>query len=184
MEFPQINFRLAITNDAPQVAAVVHAVYDEFGFTWEPDGYHADLMDLTDYCNPEVAKFWVAECEGVLVGCGGIEWHDVIPGPAGAIANFEGVRRIAGTSAEIIRMYVHPHARKRGIASEIMRQCVAEARLRNVDLVEIWSDKRFLDAHRLYERFGAVAVGDRICDDPDVSPEWGLALDLRVPSGN
>jgi hypothetical protein len=45
--------------------------------------------------------------------------------------------------------------------------------------MELWSDKRFGPAHRLYGQFGAEVVGDRICDDPDKSPEWGLRIDLR-----
>jgi hypothetical protein len=44
--------------------------------------------------------------------------------------------------------------------------------------MEIWSDKKLLDGHRLYEKVGAVLVGERLCHDPDQSPEWGLVLDL------
>lgn len=47
--------------------------------------------------------------------------------------------------------------------------------------MEIWSDKRFVEAHRLYQRLGAFVVADRICSDPDNSPEWGLLLPLDTP---
>jgi hypothetical protein len=48
--------------------------------------------------------------------------------------------------------------------------------------LKIWSDKRFADAHRLYERHGARVVGERVHDDPDQSHEWGLVLDLTDPA--
>ncbi len=38
--------RPARREDSPAAAAVVRAVYEEFGFAWEPDGYHADLADV------------------------------------------------------------------------------------------------------------------------------------------
>jgi len=44
--------------------------------------------------------------------------------------------------------------------------------------VEIWSDKRFEQAHRLYQRFGARPVADRFIFDPDRCEEWGLVVDL------
>jgi hypothetical protein len=44
--------------------------------------------------------------------------------------------------------------------------------------MEIWSDKRFAEAHALYRSLGAKLVGERICHDPEQSPEWGFLLDL------
>ena len=41
-----------------------------------------------------------------------------------------------------------------------------------------FTDKRFDDAHRLYERFGARVEAERVHDDPDSSHEWGLVLEL------
>ena len=69
-------------------------------------------------------------------------------------------------------MYVHPKGRRRGIATAIMREIIGL----EVGPIEIWSDKRFVDAHRLYQRFGASVVGERICHDPDRAPEWGMIL--------
>lgn len=55
---------------------------------------------------------------------------------------------------------------------------IEEARRRGHRQLEIWSDKRFEDAHRLYRRYGARVVGERVHDDPDSSEEWGLLIDL------
>lgn len=168
------QIRLVRPHDAPGVVRVVQAVYDEYGFTWDESGYHSDLYDLTEYCDPLMARFWVAEAtNGQIIGCGGVAFHAEIPGELGSTAIEEGTVRVSRTSAEVIRMYVHPDARRQGIATEIFERILDETPGQNL---EIWSDKKFIDAHRLYESFGAVRVGERICDDPDEAPEWGFLL--------
>ena len=84
--------------------------------------------------------------------------------------------RVAATDGSVERLYVRPTVRRRGIATVLMPEVVKAARTEGVTALEVWSDKRFEGAHRLYERLGAKVVGERICDDPDVSPEWGLVL--------
>jgi len=63
-----MKLRRAVAEDSPAVAAVVRAVYDEFGFTWDGDGYHADLRDVT----LSYAAFFVAELDGAIVGTAGL----------------------------------------------------------------------------------------------------------------
>lgn len=171
--------RLARLEDAVGVCETVKEVYDEFNFCWEPEGYHADIHDLTDYCNPEIAQFWVAESNNEILGCGGIEWCPAIPGAALTLDHTETLPRVAATQAMLIRYYVRPNARGQGIASKILELSIAAAKLRGITGIEIWSDKRFVDAHRLYQNRGAVVVGDRILDDPDESPEWGMYLAVQ-----
>lgn len=172
-----MTIRKVRLEDALQVAECVRETYDEYGFTWDPDDYHADLYDLTEYV--QEAEFWVAEEDGNILGCGGIVWHDLVPGEVGQADFVDGTIRVLGTSAELMRFYVRPSGRRRGIATSILEKSIEAARAKGVAAVEIWSDKRFQDAHRLYQRHGARIVGDRICDDPDESPEWGLVLELK-----
>jgi hypothetical protein len=44
--------------------------------------------------------------------------------------------------------------------------------------MQIRMDNRFTEAHLLYTKMGAEVVAERICDDPEQSPEWGLELKL------
>lgn len=175
-----MTIRKVRLEDAAQVAECVRETYDEYGFTWDPDDYHADLYDLSEYVRE--AEFWVAEEDGVILGCGGITWHERLPGDVGEAGGVDGTIRILGTSAELVRFYVRPSGRRRGIATSILEMSIEAARVRGVRAIEIWSDKRFQDAHRLYQRYGARIVGDRICDDPDESPEWGLVLEVQEKS--
>jgi GNAT superfamily N-acetyltransferase len=146
-----IRIRRAAAADSAPAAAVVRAVYEEYGFTWDEHGYHADLRDVeTAY-----AAFFVAELDGRIVGTAGLSER-----------------------GSLERLYVLPAARGAGAGSALLAAVAEEARRRGHDQLEIWSDKRFEDAHRLYRREGARVVGERVHDDPDSSHEWGLVLDL------
>jgi GNAT superfamily N-acetyltransferase len=158
---------------------VIKAVYDEFNFTWDPETYHADLYDLDGFYLSRGDLFWVAEAGGSIVGTVALEFFDKIPGEAGTLVPVaDALPRIGGTDCSLERLYVHPEARRKGIGGRLVAHVLDEARTRGHSFLEMWSDKRFGDAHRLYGRFGAEVVADRICDDPDVSPEWGLLVRL------
>ena len=145
------RIRRAVATDSRAAAAVVRAVYDEYGFTWDESGYHADLADVEG----SYAAFFVAEADGEIVGTAGLTVH-----------------------GSLERLYVLPTTRGKGVGSELLAAVVDEARRRGHARLEIWSDKLLVDAHRLYERHGARVVAERVNDDPDASREWGLVIDL------
>lgn len=156
----------------------IRAVYEEYGFTWEPEGYHADLYDVRGQYLAEGHRFWVFVQNDEVLGTAALETYPRLPGRPGETVVQEGKVRVAGTDGSVERLYVHPSARRRGVARALMATVADAARDDGRSALEVWSDKRFLAAHRLYEALGASVVGERICDDPDVSPEWGLILPL------
>ena len=169
---------MAIPEDSLAAAEVVKACYDEYGFTWEPGGYHADLYDLQTHYLGLGDPFWVCEVAGQIVATCALELFDLVPGLVGQTSLYKGKVRAAGTDCSLERLYVHPNGRRMGIGAALFELTVAEARHRGRQAMEIWSDKEFEDAHRLYQRYGAIVIGERICDDPDAAEEWGLVLDL------
>ena len=174
-----MKIRLATQNDVEHAVRIVRAVYEEYGFTWDPEVYHADLYDLEGHYLRLGNPFWLAEWEGLPVGTVALEVFDPLPEGDGKICLHEGKVRVAGADCSLERLYVHPEARRRGIGGALTAQVIEEAKRRGRTRMELWSDKRFGPAHQLYGGFGAEVVGDRICDDPDVSPEWGLRIDLE-----
>lgn len=164
--------------DAQGVQDTVREVYEEYGFTWDPEEYHADLFSIEAEYQHADAEFWVAELDGLVVGCVGLVCFPALPGEFGSTTEIDGTVRVAAADCELVRLYVRPSARQGGLGSQLTEVVLAEARRRNRRVMELWSDKRFDKAHRLYLRYGAIIVGDRICDDPDESPEYGLAIDL------
>lgn len=145
--------------DSRAAAEVVRAVYAEYGFTWEPDGYNADLADV----EARFDAFWVAETGGRVLGCAGLR---------GCVAG------LGGAEWSLERLYLLPEGRGAGLGTALFRTVVEEARARGGTRLEIWSDKLLVDAHRLYGREGAEVVAERVNDDPDETAEWGLILDL------
>ncbi len=173
-----MEIRAALPEDSPGVVEVIRAVYDEYSFSWDPAGYHADLYDLQAHYFDHGDLFWVATVDGKILGTVALEFFPKLDGEPGAIALIDGTVRVGGADCSLERLYVHPEGRRLGIGSALTTTAIEAAKAAGRSLMELWSDKRFGDAHRLYGRFGAEVVGDRVCDDPDESPEWGLALRL------
>ena len=160
------TIRRATEADAEAVVAVVRTVYEEYWFTWDAEGYHADLADTGSHYGD---AFWVAEDGGEVVGTAGLELSGAKVGC------------LTQCDCSLERLYVLDRARGRGAGSALLRAVLEEAHAHGRRRLAIWSDKRLEDGHRLYERFGARVVGERVHDDPDSSEEWGLVLDVEEP---
>jgi putative acetyltransferase len=152
-----VAIRPATVADGERVVEVIHAVYVEYGFTWDPAQYHADLYDLQGHYLDRGHAFWVAQHEdGAIVGTVALELFDVVPGSPGTAVEIRNTIRLGGCDCSLERLYVHPTARRQGVGRALMETVLREARQRARRHLEIWSDKRFLEAHRLYQKFGAV----------------------------
>lgn len=174
----QARIRPATAADSPAVVAVVRAVHDEYGFTWDPDDYHADLYDIGVHYLGVGHRFYVAEVGDEVVGCAALEVFAPVAGALGEIVEQEGTSRIGGSDCALQRLYVHPEARRAGIGTRLFERTLDAAVETGRTAMEIWSDKKLTKSHRLYERLGARRVADRVCDDPDQSPEWGFLLEI------
>jgi GNAT superfamily N-acetyltransferase len=157
---------------------VIKSVYDEYNWTWDPKDYLADIYNIPRHYPPEEGGFYVAEHEGEVQGVIGLHVFKPIPGPAKTVVTHQGRRRIARSDCELHRLYVLASTRGNGLGTALTERVIEEARKHGCKQMEIWSDKVLHEAHRLYHRFGATTVGERLCHDPDQSPEWGMALPL------
>ncbi len=173
-----LQIRLATNADVPEVVRVIRAVYDEYAFSWDEADYHADLYDLEAHYDAAGQPFFVAEVDGKMVGTAALALFDGVTGEVGSCSLVQGVVRVGGADCSLERLYVHPDGRRGGVGRSLLMRVMDEARDRGRTTMEMWSDKRFADAHRLYQKLGAQVVGERICHDPDQSPEWGLVLSL------
>jgi GNAT superfamily N-acetyltransferase len=169
--------------DQGAVVDAVRTVFGEYGFIWEPEGYNRDLFEIPARYQHEDAAFWVGEVDGEVVGCGGVLYFPAVPGEIGSLTD-ERYPRIGGTDCEVVRLYVHPKGRRKGVGSGIFETIVRASLARGCSRMEIWSDRLLADAHRMYERYGAVKVGERICPPPDETPEFGMVLDLAAAAVN
>ena len=87
---------------------------------------------------------------------------------------------------ELQLLYVMPAARRRGLATHLVARVEKAAQARGHTTVELWSDTRFVDAHRLYGAIGYTRLAwSRLLDDLSASTEYHFEkrLPARHPVG-
>ncbi|KAA2235310.1 GNAT family N-acetyltransferase [Salinarimonas soli] len=150
-------------DDAQDLYGLLTLCFAEFpGCFTDP---HGDLPDLrapaTAIAGKPGGAFWAVEDERGRVGaCVCVDFPE--PG-----------------TAELHRLYVRADLRRRGLAERLVRLVEAHAAGQGARRVVFWSDTRFTNAHRLYERLGYVrAPGTRDLGDVSNSVEYFYAKEL------
>ena len=86
---------------------------------------------------------------------------------------------VDGEVAELKRLYVAAAFRQRGLGRALVEHVEAHASAGGASAIELWSDTRFADAHRLYERLGYTATGEtRELHDPSDTTEYRFVRHL------
>lgn len=171
--------RFATAADTEDVVAIVQAVYKEYGFTWEADGYNADLYDTESAYPRPSSYFWVGVEGGKVVACAGLSRHESTGGPLRIAPDPRpGKTRIAGTDCELHRVYVHPDHQGKGWGKQMLATVIHQAAADGCSAMEIWSDVSLVKAHKMYLKLGATELGERRLDDPDDSLEKGFGWTL------
>jgi putative acetyltransferase len=139
------------------------AIFKQLNLEWL-DHYHLteshDLMILDD---PEGTvlnnggSIWLAEADGVIVGC------------AGLMKEREG-------EYELIKMAVTDDHRGKGISKLLIEKCIANAKEIGAKKLSLFSNHQLQRAISLYERYGFhhVAVVDSPMETADIRMEMNL----------
>ena len=129
------ELRTARDADGTELIELIERVWDEYsGCVMDVDGEVPELRRIASAHAEWSGDFRVAERQGRIVGCVG--WR-----PAEQ-----------GRGLELSKLYVAASARRRGLASTLCS--LVERAASGLDFVHLWTDTRFEDAHRLYERRG------------------------------
>jgi putative acetyltransferase len=162
-----LSLRPARDADADALIALIGSAYAEYpGCVLDVDGEEPDLRAIASAYARKGGAFWVAidEAAGALVGSAG--W---LPSAAADRPGW----------VELRKLYVARAHRRRGLASVLCGRVEAEARGRGARGVELWSDTRFLDAHRFYAGRGYQQLpGSRQLFDLSQSSELHFILPL------
>lgn len=140
------------------IVSVIKSVYDEYRLTWDPEEYHRDLYTVRETYIETGGFFSVLVLQNRVIG---------------TVAGLD-----RGDEAELERLYLAKEHRGQGYGRLMTEHFLDWARSTDHRKAIAWSDKRFADAHGMYERMGFSIIGDRVLDDPDESPEWGFELRL------
>ena len=154
------TIRPATRDDAPGVISLIGRVFVEYGWIYDPPTEVPDLLAFDAHYAPPHGAFWV-----VLDGARA----------AGSV----GVDRRGANVAELLRLYLDPDQRGRGLGETlvglVLDWCCAE----RIARLELWSDTRFEHAHRLYLRLGFRPDGERtLAGDINHTREYRFERDV------
>ncbi len=161
-----VGIRDARDDDGDGVIGLIGLCWSDYpGCVLDVDGELPELSTIASHFRALGGRFWVAEREGAIVGCVGVA-------PAEAADSFE-----------LCKLYVAHGDRRLGLGRELVRLVEDEAVAGGSRYVELWSDTRFTEAHRFYERLGYVRLPQiRTLDDLSNTVEYRYrkALYLNV----
>jgi GNAT superfamily N-acetyltransferase len=136
---PTIQIRAGRDDDSWDLIGLIAACWAEYpGCVLDVHGEEPWLLAPATAVAAAGGRLWVAEADGRVVASVALK-------PTAAPA-----------TAELKSLYVARAARRGGLGGRLVALVEAEAVARDATAVELWSDTRFLDAHRLYERLGYV----------------------------
>lgn len=156
--------RPTLPGDVPQILALIGGIYAEYGCTLDAENEERHLLEPGPYFRAEGGEFWVVEEGGKVRATVAVKLH---PG-----------------SAELKSLYVHPEVRRRGWGRKLVGLVIEHARRNGRKELILWSDTRFLDAHRLYRSLGFRRGGERDLKDSNNSREYGFHLSIDGTGGN
>ncbi|MBA2389981.1 MAG: GNAT family N-acetyltransferase [Geodermatophilaceae bacterium] len=149
------GLREAVDRDSGAIVALIGGCFAEYpGCVLDLPGIDAWMLTPATAFATGAGRLWVVERDGAVVACVGLK-------PAGP------------GRAELKSLYVAAAARGQGLGADLVQLAEDAARGAGAAVVELWSDSRFADAHRLYERLGYTRGPQlRALHDPSDTTEY------------
>lgn len=134
--------REAEQQDNKELAAIIRSAFEEFNAPRSETVYSDPTTDdLYALFQRSGAGLWVAVTD-VIAGCCGIFPTDGLPPGC----------------AELVKFYLSPSARGKGIGKALMEQCTEKAKAMGYSSLYIESTPEFISAVRLYQKQGFVRL--------------------------
>lgn len=156
---PAISIRPTRPDDTPAIHALIDLCYHEYGCVLRAELEERHLLEPGPYMRARGGEFWVAECAGAIVATAAVKLH--------------------ADCGEMKTLYVHPAARRQGLARRLAEMAIEHARSGGMRRMILWSDTRFTRAHALYASMGFAKEGERDLHDSNNSREFGWWKELR-----
>ncbi len=166
-----IHIRPATDSDGDGISALMQEAFAEYdGCIFYRAAEFPELDAIASYFHGRGGIIWVAEMDGRVVGSMATAPTRDADAPAGAW--------------EVFKVYVAHAARRRGLARTLYANVLDRALEAGAPELRLWTDTRFLDAHRFYESCG-FELGGAPRPLHDLSSTFEFPYRLRlVPAGS
>lgn len=134
-----ITIRPIAAGDDAALARIIRDTLTEFGAAKPGSVYYDPSTDhLHDLFQHAQSAYFVAESDGVVLGGAGIYPTENLP----------------PDTTELVKVYLLPQARGRGVGKKLLEICLAEAKVRGYGRVYLESFEEMTQAIPLYEKLG------------------------------
>ena len=158
---PSDLIRHARDGDGPGIARLIAGVFAEYPGCFYVDAEFPELAHPATHYEARAGAVWVVEEDGTIVG------------------SFAVAATTDPAVFEIAKVYLAATMRGRGLAKALLGLALDHARAQNARAVRLWTDTRFVDAHRFYAVNGFTRVpGVRFLGDQSSSWEFPYARAL------
>jgi putative acetyltransferase len=141
------DIRTIRKDDDPQIAALIRSILEEFGVNKPGTVYTDSTTDsISELLNEPGTDYWVVELDGKIVGGCGIYPTKGLPNGC----------------VELVKLYVLPEARGKGIATELMKRSISKARELGYKQIYLESMPELTTAVSLYENVGFKLIPERL----------------------
>ena len=156
MSSPQL--RPTVPEDVPGILALIGKIYNEYDCVLNAEKEERHLLEPGPYFRAHGGEFWVVEEGGRILATVAVMLDE--------------------DTGELKSLYVDSSLRRQGWGRRLTMLAIAYARDSGRRKMILWSDTRFLDAHRLYRSMGFHEMGVRELHDSNNSVEYGFELPL------
>jgi putative acetyltransferase len=164
MEKNTIVYRELRQSDNPAIANIIRRTMEEFKINKPGTVYFEASTDhLFELFQPvEGSYYFIVELNGEIAGGAGIFPTDQLP---------DGI-------CELVKMYISPSARGKGIGKELINRCISKARELNYHGIYLESMFELKQALRLYEYFGFKYLDKPMGNSTHITDLWLLKTNL------
>ena len=146
--------RPATSEDTEGILSLVGEIYAEYDCVLDVENEEKYLLEAGEFFRASGGECWVVEGEGRI---------------RATVAVF-----LSEDAAELKTLYVHRSLRRQGWGRRLIELATERARLAGKERLFLWSDTRFIEAHRLYRSTGFEECGMRELKDVNNSIEFGF----------
>ena len=154
-----LELRPTIPEDVPGILALIGEVYGEYDCVLDAETDERHLLEPGPYFRARGGEFWVVEDRGSVRATVAV--------------------MLGEDAGELKSLYVHSSLRRQGWGRRLTELAIAYARANGRRKMILWSDTRFVEAHRLYRSMGFREMGTRELHDSNNSVEYGFELLLE-----